>query len=58
MKDKEEKPERKDLGELLKLIPQQPQRKMKLNNQLKALIHFSNQLGMFDASEYLKRVTK
>lgn len=41
----------------LKKVAQCPQTQDGLNEQLKALIPFANKLGLYDAADYLIRIT-
>lgn len=44
----------KNLAELLKSIPQQPQRQDSASEQLRDLYQFANRLGMYDAADLIK----
>lgn len=41
------------LKEILKSIPQQPQRQDSTKDQLAELIAFANRLGLYDAADFL-----
>lgn len=47
-----------NLVELLKSLPQQPQRQDSTNAQIADLIAFANRLGLYDAADYLNTVLK
>lgn len=45
-----------NLAELLKTIPQQPQRQDGTNDQLADLVVFANRLGLYDAADAIRTV--
>lgn len=46
-----------NLEELLKTIPQQPQRQDSSSDQLAELLLFANRLGLYDAADVIKNLS-